>query len=94
MNGSQDFGSGLNPLDSWIMSQSNFNNQKFKSKSQFPPNNHPMKYSQNKSGKGQQYMNLSKHFNTSKENRNQNVGNIENVFKFSSKTSRRSVENS
>lgn len=47
MNESQDYGTGVNPLDSWIMSKNNLKNQRNKSNNNFP-NAKPMKYSQNK----------------------------------------------
>jgi hypothetical protein len=91
---SQDFESGLNPLDSWIMAQSNLSNQRQGAGKPIHLNkSQGMKQSNNKlttpktkpvTTENTKLFDLNKQFNNVKENKNQN--NSDNWFKGASKS--------
>jgi hypothetical protein len=77
---SQDFESGLNPLDSWIMAQSNLQKSGTKqlqaNKGHGVRHNHTKPNSNRCKPEGTNLLDLNKQFGNLKENKNQNTDNF------------------
>lgn len=80
---------GLNPLDSFIMTQSYLNAQKMKNKNEVNFNNKRIKTS-NHVGLAE----MSRQYVNVKQNKNVNLGNADNLFDFSTRIHREAEESS
>lgn len=83
-NCSQNFVAGQNPLDSWIMTQSNLKTNKASQLSS------TKKYNTSRN-EGCSIIEMSKKYANAKENKHSNHGNLDHLFKFSSRTYEKSM---